>query len=121
VDTALDTNGYLGDRPTDAELDKIDLVLSDIKTWDPSGTGVSLLIMIPAVCYFHLFRHYAVKRKPWVLARHTIAARLQPSPNVDLRIILGPPIPRQNLAFLTGHRQCPPSATLTDCPTKWDL
>ena len=34
IHTALDTNGYLGDRLTDDDL-KIDLVLLDIKTWDP--------------------------------------------------------------------------------------
>jgi pyruvate formate lyase activating enzyme len=35
VHTALDTNGYLGERLTDEELEEIDLVLLDIKTWDP--------------------------------------------------------------------------------------
>ncbi|HVP32027.1 MAG TPA: pyruvate formate-lyase-activating protein [Steroidobacteraceae bacterium] len=35
VHTALDTNGYYGDRLSDAELEWIDLVLLDIKTWDP--------------------------------------------------------------------------------------
>jgi pyruvate formate lyase activating enzyme len=34
IHTALDTNGYLGVRLSDAELDQIDLVLLDIKTWD---------------------------------------------------------------------------------------
>ena len=34
IHTALDTNGSLGERLTDAELEKIDLVLLDIKTWD---------------------------------------------------------------------------------------
>jgi pyruvate formate lyase activating enzyme len=34
VHTALDTNGFLGDRLSDDELKKIDLVLLDIKTWD---------------------------------------------------------------------------------------
>jgi pyruvate formate lyase activating enzyme len=34
VHTALDTNGSLGARLTDAELEKIDLVLLDIKSWD---------------------------------------------------------------------------------------
>jgi pyruvate formate lyase activating enzyme len=34
IHTALDTNGSLGDRLTDAELEKIDLVLLDIKTWN---------------------------------------------------------------------------------------
>ena len=35
IDTALDTNGYLGDRLSDADLDQIDLVILDIKGWDP--------------------------------------------------------------------------------------
>ena len=35
VHTALDTNGYYGDRLSDADLDGIDLVLLDIKAWDP--------------------------------------------------------------------------------------
>jgi pyruvate formate lyase activating enzyme len=35
VHTALDTNGYHGDRLSDADLDVIDLVLLDIKAWDP--------------------------------------------------------------------------------------
>ena len=35
VHTALDTNGFLGARLTDEELQQIDLVLLDIKSWDP--------------------------------------------------------------------------------------
>jgi pyruvate formate lyase activating enzyme len=35
IHTALDTNGGLGSRLSDTELDQIDLVLLDIKTWDP--------------------------------------------------------------------------------------
>src|SRR5262249_5705617 len=35
IHTALDTNGYLGERPSDKELEEIDLVLLDIKSWDP--------------------------------------------------------------------------------------
>lgn len=35
IHTALDTNGSLGSRLSDEELDTIDLVLLDIKTWDP--------------------------------------------------------------------------------------
>jgi pyruvate formate lyase activating enzyme len=34
VHTALDTNGYLGERLSDEDLDQIDVVLLDIKTWD---------------------------------------------------------------------------------------
>ena len=35
IHTALDSNGYYGDRLADDELQAIDLVLLDIKTWDP--------------------------------------------------------------------------------------
>ena len=35
VHTALDTNGYYGGRLTDEELEAIDLVLLDLKGWDP--------------------------------------------------------------------------------------
>src|SRR4051812_46701093 len=35
IHTALDTNGYFGDKLSDADLEAIDLVLLDIKTWDP--------------------------------------------------------------------------------------
>jgi pyruvate formate lyase activating enzyme len=34
IHTALDTNGYYGDRLTDADLEAIDLILLDLKTWD---------------------------------------------------------------------------------------
>ncbi len=35
IHTALDTNGNLGERLTDMELEVINLVLLDIKSWDP--------------------------------------------------------------------------------------
>src|SRR5215467_11961025 len=35
IHTALDTNGYLGHRLTDTDLERINLVLLDIKAWDP--------------------------------------------------------------------------------------
>src|SRR5690242_7434917 len=35
IHPALDTNVYLGSRLADAELETIDLVLLDLKTWDP--------------------------------------------------------------------------------------
>jgi pyruvate formate lyase activating enzyme len=34
IHTAMETNGFLGERLTDEELEKIDLVLLGIKTWD---------------------------------------------------------------------------------------
>jgi pyruvate formate lyase activating enzyme len=36
IHTALDTNGYYADRLADDELEAIDLVLLDLKTWDPA-------------------------------------------------------------------------------------
>jgi pyruvate formate lyase activating enzyme len=46
IHTALDTNGSLGDRLTDAEFENIDLVLLDIKGWDAQRhrqlTGVDI-------------------------------------------------------------------------------
>ena len=35
IHTALDTNGFLGNRLRDKELEQIDLVLLDLKMWDP--------------------------------------------------------------------------------------
>jgi pyruvate formate lyase activating enzyme len=35
IHTALDTNGYLGDRLSDPELETVSLFLLDIKGWDP--------------------------------------------------------------------------------------
>jgi pyruvate formate lyase activating enzyme len=35
IHTVLDTNGYYGERLTNAELETIDLVMLDLKTWDP--------------------------------------------------------------------------------------
>jgi len=37
IHTALDTNGFLGERLSDHELEQIDVVLLDIKAWDPES------------------------------------------------------------------------------------
>jgi pyruvate formate lyase activating enzyme len=37
IHTALNTNGHLGERLTDAELEHIDLVILDIKAWNPEA------------------------------------------------------------------------------------
>jgi pyruvate formate lyase activating enzyme len=46
VHTALDTNGYYGDRLSDAELEVADLVILDVKCWEPERhralTGVEI-------------------------------------------------------------------------------
>ena len=36
IHTALDSNGFYGDKLSDADLETIDLVLLDIKGWDPA-------------------------------------------------------------------------------------
>ena len=65
VHTALDTNGYYGERLSDGELEQVDLVLLDLKMWDPEGhkrlTGMD-------VAPTHAFaRRLAARRRPiWV-------------------------------------------------------
>lgn len=62
IHTALDTNGYWGYRLTDGDLEKIDLVLLDIKTWDPDRhrrlTGMDVG---PTLAFA---RHLANRKKP---------------------------------------------------------
>jgi pyruvate formate lyase activating enzyme len=65
VHTALDTNGCYGDRLADAELEDIDLVLLDIKAWDPERhqrlTGADVE---PTLAFA---RRLAARRRPiWV-------------------------------------------------------
>jgi len=36
IHTCIETNGYLGEKLSDAELDNIDLVMMGLKTWDPA-------------------------------------------------------------------------------------
>lgn len=65
IHTALDTNGSLGDRLSDTELESIDLVLLDIKGWDKNrhytltGTDIS-----PVLDFAH--RLSACKRPIWL-------------------------------------------------------
>jgi pyruvate formate lyase activating enzyme len=65
IHTALDTNGYYGDRLSDAELEVIDLVLLDLKTWDPERhrhlTGMDVAPTL------EFGRRLAARRRPvWV-------------------------------------------------------
>src|SRR5215510_5780010 len=73
IHTALDTNGYLGDRLTDEELEKIDLVLLDIKAWDEEQhhrlTGMDISPVL------NFARRLALRRRPvWV--RYVLVAGL---------------------------------------------
>jgi pyruvate formate lyase activating enzyme len=62
IHTALDTNGALGSRLSDAELEKADLVLLDIKAWDEERhrqlTGMDLAPVL------EFARRLAERRRP---------------------------------------------------------
>jgi pyruvate formate lyase activating enzyme len=65
IHTALDTNGFLGGRLSDEDLQKVDLVLLDIKAWDEERhqklTGASVA---PVLGFAR--RLAALKRPMWV-------------------------------------------------------
>ena len=73
IHTALDTNGYLGDRLTDEDLEKIDLVLLDIKSWDPERHRQLTGMEVDPVLNFA--RRLASRRKP-VWLRYVLVAGL---------------------------------------------
>jgi pyruvate formate lyase activating enzyme len=65
IHTALDTNGYYGDRLSDAELEVADLVILDIKAWDPERHRRLTGMEIGPTLEFA--RRLAVLRRPvWV-------------------------------------------------------
>ena len=65
VHTAIETNGYYGDRLSDAELDTLDLVLLGIKTWDPERHKRLTGMEIGPTLEFA--RRLAARRKPvWI-------------------------------------------------------
>jgi len=65
IHTALDTNGFLGDRLSDAELESIDLVLLDLKGWDPERHRRLTAMEIGPTLEFA--RRLAAQRRPvWV-------------------------------------------------------
>ena len=65
IHTTLDTNGYFGDRLSDDELDVIDLVMLDIKTWDPARhKGLTGMDVGPTL---EFARRLAARQRPmWV-------------------------------------------------------
>ena len=65
IHTALDTNGYYGDRLSDAELEVADLVLLDLKGWDPERhRRVTGMEIGPTLAFA---RRLAARRRPvWV-------------------------------------------------------
>ena len=64
VHTAIETNGYLGDRLSDADLDAIDLVLLGIKAWGERHVKLTGMEVGPTL---EFARRLAARRKPmWV-------------------------------------------------------
>src|SRR5262245_17989883 len=64
VHTAIETNGYLGDRLSDAELDQFDLVLLGRKSWGPAHQDLTGKDMGPTLDFA---RRLAARKRPiWV-------------------------------------------------------
>ena len=83
IHTALDTNGSLGDRLTDAELETADLVLLDLKAWDEERHR-SLTGMEPGPVRDYARRLAARRRPVWV--RFVLVPGLTDDP-VDIALI----------------------------------
>jgi pyruvate formate lyase activating enzyme len=64
VHTAVETNGYLGDRLTDADLDQIDLVLLGLKSWGAAHQDLTGKDIGPTLDFAR--RLAARKRSVWV-------------------------------------------------------
>jgi pyruvate formate lyase activating enzyme len=64
VHTAIETNGYLGNRVSDAELDQIDLVLLGIKSWGEAHQDLTGKDIGPTLDFA---RRLAARKRPiWV-------------------------------------------------------
>ena len=64
VHTAIETNGYLGDRLSDADLDQIDLVLLGLKSWGAAHQDLTGKDIGPTLDFA---RRLAARKKPiWV-------------------------------------------------------
>jgi pyruvate formate lyase activating enzyme len=85
IHTALDTNGYLGDRLTDQELETVDLVLLDIKTWDPERHRQTTGMDVAPVRLFA--RRLAARKKP-IWLRFVLVPGLTDDPH-DISKIAG--------------------------------
>jgi pyruvate formate lyase activating enzyme len=65
IHTTIETNGFYGDKLSDAELDTIDLVMLGIKTWDPARHVALTGKAIDPTLEFA--RRLAARRRPmWV-------------------------------------------------------
>jgi pyruvate formate lyase activating enzyme len=65
IHTTLETNGFYGDKLSDAELDTIDLVMLGLKTWDPARHLA--LTRQPVEPTLTFARRLAARRRPiWI-------------------------------------------------------
>jgi pyruvate formate lyase activating enzyme len=64
IHTAVETNGFLGDKLSDAELDLVDLVLLGLKSWGEHHKTVTGQDIVPTLTFA---RRLAARRKPvWI-------------------------------------------------------
>ncbi|HEU4786936.1 MAG TPA: pyruvate formate-lyase-activating protein [Gemmatimonadaceae bacterium] len=77
IHTALDTNGYYGDRLSEGDLDGIDLVLLDIKAWDAERHRA--LTGMDNAATLDFARRLASKRRPMWL-RYVLVPGLTDDP-----------------------------------------
>jgi pyruvate formate lyase activating enzyme len=62
IHTAIETNGFLGDRLSDKDLDTIDLVMLGLKTWDPARhRALTGMDVAPTIAFA---RRLAARRRP---------------------------------------------------------
>ncbi len=65
IHTALDTNGYYGEKLSDADMDQVDLVLLDLKAWDAERHAA--LTGMDNAPTLDFARRLAARRRPvWV-------------------------------------------------------
>ena len=65
IHTTIETNGFFGDRLSDAEIDTIDLVMLGLKTWDPARhQALTGMDVAPTIAFA---RRLAARRRPiWI-------------------------------------------------------
>ena len=65
IHTTMETNGYFGEKLSDAELDTIDLVMLGLKTWDPDRhKALTGMDVAPTLAFA---RRLAARRRPiWI-------------------------------------------------------
>jgi pyruvate formate lyase activating enzyme len=80
IHTAIETNGYFGDKVSDAELANVDLVLLGIKTW--GGTRHEALTGVDIAPTLTFARRLAAMSKPiWV--RYVLVPGLTDDPEIQ--------------------------------------